>query len=212
MVFHCLRESPGFQVNLVVKRLILDTSLTYYCLNVWCLMYFSIIIFVECNKNLGRSYTCKVLGFLYQLVSKTCIKSSKTLEKSRKSLGRGEACNKTENLAFTIANKGEIEMLNWGTCGPQSVGLESLQFLIQSKICFPTISLDHNNNKVTFVFFKQAHITKITLYHNFNENTKLKILAYLGGKKFQIVLYIQVQDANEVENRVRSSFLNIALL
>ena len=50
------------------------------------------------------------------------------------------------------------------------------------------------------MFFKQAYITKITLYHNFNENTKFETLTYLGGKKFQIVLYIHVQDANEAEN------------
>ena len=211
MVFHCLRESPGFQVNLVVKRLILDTGLTYYCLNVWCLMYFSIIIFVECNKNLGRSYTCKVLGFLSQLMSKICIKSSKTLEKSQKSLGRGEACNQTENVVFTICNT-EIEKLDLGTRRPQWVGLEPLQLLIQSKICFRTINLDHNYNKVSLVLFKEAHIRKITLYHNFNENRKFEMLAYFGGIKFQIVLYMQVQDANEAENRVRSSFLNIALL
>ena len=41
---------------------------------------------------------------------------------------------------------------------------------------------------------------KITLYHNFNENIKFETLAHLGGKKFQIVLYILVQDANEAEN------------
>ena len=62
------------------------------------------------------------------------------------------------------------------------------------------------------MFFKESHITKITLYHNFNQNRKFEILAYFGGIKFQIVLYIQVYDANEAENRVRSSFLNIALL
>ena len=42
-------------------------------------------------------------------------------------------------------------------------------------------------NKVSLVFFKKAHITKINLYHNFNENTKFEIWAYFGGKKFQIV-------------------------
>ena len=43
-------------------------------------------------------------------------------------------------------------------------------------------------NKVTLVFFKEAHVAKINLYQNFDENTKLEILVYFGGKKFQIVL------------------------
>ena len=111
-------ESSGFYVNLMVKKLILDTTLTYYCLNVWGQMYFSIINepHFECNKNLGRSYTCKVLGFLYQLVSKICIKSRKNSRKISKKAWVGEgACNQTENLVFTICNR-EIEKLNLGKC------------------------------------------------------------------------------------------------
>ena len=42
------------------------------------------------------------------------------------------------------------------------------------------------------MFFKEAHITKITLDQNFNENTEFDILAYFGGKKFQIALKVQV--------------------
>ena len=53
---------------------------------------------------------------------------------------------------------------------------------------------------------------KINLYQNFNENMKVEILVYSGGKKFQIVLWIKVQDANEAENKVRSSFLDIGIL
>ena len=47
-------------------------------------------------------------------------------------------------------------------------------------------------NKVILVFFKEAHITKINLDQNFNENTEFDILAYFGGKKFQIALKVQV--------------------
>ena len=40
---------------------------------------------------------------------------------------------------------------------------------------------------------------------------EVEILAFAGGKKFQIVLWIIVQEATEAENKVCSSFLDIAL-
>ena len=57
-------------------------------------MYFAIMnkSLFQYNKNLRRSYTCKILDFFsisYKLVSKNCIKGRKTLEKPRKSLGGG---------------------------------------------------------------------------------------------------------------------------
>ena len=171
----------------MVKKLILDTTLTYYCLNVWGQMYFSIINepHFECNKNLGRSYTCKVLGFLYQLMSKICIKSRKNSRKISGKAWVGErACNQTENLLFTIRNR-EIEKLDLGTCRPRG-GVEPLQLLIQTCFFYNCFGQEQPN-KVSLVFLKEAHTIKINLYQNFNENTKDQILAYSGGKKFQIV-------------------------
>ena len=147
----------------MVRKLILDTTLTYYCLNVWCQMYFSIINKpdFECNKNLGRSYTCKVLGLLYQLVSKICIKSRKNSRKISKKAWVGEgACNQTENLVFTICNR-EIEKLNLGKCRPRRVGVEPLQLLIQTKICFFYNSFgQEQTNEANLVFLKEAHTIK----------------------------------------------------
>ena len=150
----CLRESPGFQVNLIIKRLILDTTLTYYCLNVWFQMYFSIISepHFECNKNLGRSYTCKVLGFLYQLVSKICIKSRKNSRKISGKAWVGEgACNQTENLVFTIRNR-EIEKLNLSTCRPRTYLVSYVTSQIQSthEVVINQLNTDKSSIKIQY--------------------------------------------------------------
>ena len=62
IIFYFLWESPWFWDNLVIKKLIFDTTL-----NVWRYMYLGIISksHFELKKNVGWSYCYKVLNFLY---------------------------------------------------------------------------------------------------------------------------------------------------
>ena len=142
----------------MVKRLILDTTLTYYCLNVWCQMYFSIINepHFQCNKNLGRSYTCKVLGFLYQLVSKICIKSRKNSRKISKKLGQGRGLAIRLKIWYSLSAIGRQKSSIWAHVDLEGSGLSLCSFSFKLKFDFSTIVSDSNNQiKSAWCFLKK---------------------------------------------------------
>ena len=98
----------------------------------------------------------------------------------------GEACNQNENLVFTICNR-EIEKLNLGTCGGWWVRLESLQLLIQSKICFPTTSWDHTYQiKSPWCFLKKLMQQKLILIRISLKTQNLKFWFTLVVKSFRL--------------------------
>ena len=96
----------------------------------------------ERNKNIEWSYCCKVLNFLYQLMSKIYIKRQKTLEKFRKSLGGGKGFNQTENLVLNICNR-EMSKLILDRCGSWGWGCGSWGWGL-NQFCFHTTILDIN--------------------------------------------------------------------
>ena len=142
----------------MVKKLILDTTLTYYCLNVSGQMYFSIIHepHFECNKNLGRSHTCKVLGFLYQLVSKISIKSRKNSRKISKKAWVGKELAIRLKIWYSLSETGRQKNSTWANVDQGGSELSLCSFSFKLKFVFSTIVLDRNNQiKPTWCFLKK---------------------------------------------------------